>query len=175
MSSHVLSSMQVDSVQVSHLRICLLKRVVVSTESEDSARPLYSVNVNHIIHSIKRTITTMKITGNLSSFQFCQTCGRKRANTTAMPEYKRNWGHLSALTRRESMDWPTMMSRVKANAALRIHIAGAHRVFYLATRPEDIYVLHAFEKKTQKTSAHDSHRRADALLQLKLERLSPAF
>ena len=68
MSSHVLSSMQVDSVQVSHLRICLLKRVVVSTESEDSARPLYSVNVNHIIHSIKRTITTMKITGNLSSF-----------------------------------------------------------------------------------------------------------
>ena len=61
------------------------------------------------------------------------------------------------------MYWPTMMSRVKANAALRIHIAGAHRVFYLATRPEDIYVLHAFEKKTQKTSAHDSHRRADAL------------
>jgi hypothetical protein len=28
-------------------------------------------------------------------------------------------------------------------------------VFYLATRPDAIYVLHAFEKKTQKTSAHD--------------------
>ena len=53
------------------------------------------------------------------------------------------------------MYWPTMMSRVKANAALRIHIAGAHRVFYVATRPEAIYVLHAFEKKTQKTSAYD--------------------
>jgi phage-related protein len=38
---------------------------------------------------------------------------------------------------------------------IRIHIAGAHRVFYLATRPEAIDVLHAFEKKTQKTSAHD--------------------
>jgi phage-related protein len=25
----------------------------------------------------------------------------------------------------------------------------------VATRPEAIYVLHAFEKKTQKTSAHD--------------------
>ena len=25
----------------------------------------------------------------------------------------------------------------------------------MATRPEAIYVLHAFEKKTQKTSAHD--------------------
>ena len=38
---------------------------------------------------------------------------------------------------------------------VRIHIAGAHRVFYVATRAEAIYVLHAFEKKTQKTSAHD--------------------
>ena len=38
---------------------------------------------------------------------------------------------------------------------IRIHIAGAHRVFYVATRPEAIYVLHAFEKKAQKTSAHD--------------------
>lgn len=38
---------------------------------------------------------------------------------------------------------------------IRIQIAGAHRVFYVTTRPEAIYVLHAFEKKTQKTSAHD--------------------
>ena len=34
-------------------------------------------------------------------------------------------------------------------------IDGAHRVFYLATRAEAVYVLHAFEKKTQKTSARD--------------------
>jgi phage-related protein len=38
---------------------------------------------------------------------------------------------------------------------IRIHIAGAYRVFYVATRTEGIYVLHAFEKKTQKTSARD--------------------
>ncbi len=38
---------------------------------------------------------------------------------------------------------------------IRVHIAGAHRVFYLATRADAIYVLHAFEKKTQKTSAND--------------------
>jgi phage-related protein len=38
---------------------------------------------------------------------------------------------------------------------IRIHIAGAHRVFYVATQAEAVYVLHAFEKKTQKTSAHD--------------------
>lgn len=38
---------------------------------------------------------------------------------------------------------------------IRIQIAGAHRVFYVATRAEAIYVLHAFERKTQKTSAQD--------------------
>src|SRR5688500_6868774 len=38
---------------------------------------------------------------------------------------------------------------------IRVHIGGAHRVFYLATRADAIYVLHAFEKKTQKTSAND--------------------
>jgi len=35
------------------------------------------------------------------------------------------------------------------------HIGGAHRVFYLVTRADAIYVLHAFEKKTQRTSSHD--------------------
>ena len=38
---------------------------------------------------------------------------------------------------------------------IRIQVAGAHRVFYVTSRPEAIYVLHAFEKKTQKTSACD--------------------
>jgi phage-related protein len=38
---------------------------------------------------------------------------------------------------------------------IRIHIAGAHRVFYVATTAEAIYVLHAFEKKTRKTSSQD--------------------
>lgn len=38
---------------------------------------------------------------------------------------------------------------------IRIHIAGAHRVIYVTTQAEALYVLHAFEKKTQKTSAHD--------------------
>ena len=38
---------------------------------------------------------------------------------------------------------------------IRIHVGGAYRVFYVTTRPEAIYVLHAFEKKTPKTSAQD--------------------
>jgi phage-related protein len=37
----------------------------------------------------------------------------------------------------------------------RIHVEGEHRVFYVATFPEAVYVLHAFEKKTRRTTAHD--------------------
>jgi len=33
--------------------------------------------------------------------------------------------------------------------------SGAFRVIYVATRAEAVYVLHRFQKKTQKTSRHD--------------------
>ena len=52
-------------------------------------------------------------------------------------------------------DWKPMKTVGSGVREIRIHIAGAHRVFYVATRREAIYVLHAFEKKTQKTSAQD--------------------
>ena len=55
----------------------------------------------------------------------------------------------------DPVDWKPMQTVGPGVREIRIHIAGAHRVFYVATRPEAIYVLHAFEKKTQKTSAHD--------------------
>src|SRR5262245_11217043 len=52
-------------------------------------------------------------------------------------------------------DWKPMPTLGPGAREIRIHIAGAHRVFYVATRTEAIYVLHAFEKKTQKTAARD--------------------
>src|SRR5438034_5211523 len=52
-------------------------------------------------------------------------------------------------------DWKPMQAVGPGVREIRIHVGGAHRVFYVATRPEAVYVLHAFEKKTQKTSAHD--------------------
>jgi phage-related protein len=52
-------------------------------------------------------------------------------------------------------DWKPMQTVGPGVREIRIQVAGAHRVFYLATRGEAIYVLHAFEKKTQKTSALD--------------------
>jgi phage-related protein len=38
---------------------------------------------------------------------------------------------------------------------IRVQINGAFRVFYVATFPEAVYVLHVFQKKTRKTSARD--------------------
>lgn len=36
-------------------------------------------------------------------------------------------------------------------------VTGAYRVIYLARRPEAVYVLHCFQKQTEKTSHHDMH------------------
>jgi phage-related protein len=55
----------------------------------------------------------------------------------------------------EPDDWKPMQTVGPGVREIRIHVAGAHRVFYVATRAEAIYVLHAFEKRTQKTSTHD--------------------
>lgn len=52
-------------------------------------------------------------------------------------------------------DWKPMQAVGPGVREIRVHLGGAHRVFYVATRPEAVYVLHAFEKRTQKTSARD--------------------
>jgi phage-related protein len=52
-------------------------------------------------------------------------------------------------------DWKPMTSVGPGVREIRIKTEGAHRVFYLATFDEVVYVLHAFEKKTRKTPAHD--------------------
>ena len=38
---------------------------------------------------------------------------------------------------------------------IRIHTSTEHRVFYIAKYAEAVYVLHAFEKRTRKTSPRD--------------------
>jgi phage-related protein len=55
----------------------------------------------------------------------------------------------------EPDDWKPMPTVGPGVREIRIHVEGAHRVFYVATRAEAVYVLHAFEKKTQKTSVRD--------------------
>jgi phage-related protein len=52
-------------------------------------------------------------------------------------------------------DWKPMPSVGTGVVELRIRTDRAHRVFYIARFGEGIYVLHAFEKKSQKTARRD--------------------
>ncbi|MBS1994785.1 MAG: type II toxin-antitoxin system RelE/ParE family toxin [Cyanobacteria bacterium SZAS LIN-2] len=53
-------------------------------------------------------------------------------------------------------DWKPMPSIGAGVREIRVREAsGAFRTIYLATRPEAVYVLHCFRKKTQKTSRAD--------------------
>jgi len=53
-------------------------------------------------------------------------------------------------------DWKPMTSIGQGVREIRIKGKdGAFRVFYVVNRPEAIYVLHAFQKTTQKTEKRD--------------------
>lgn len=53
-------------------------------------------------------------------------------------------------------DWKPMSTVGPGVREVRLHEdSGEFRVIYLATRPEGVYVLHCFQKKTQKTSQRD--------------------
>lgn len=48
------------------------------------------------------------------------------------------------------------MSRIGTGVReIRLHQGGEHRVIYVARFEEAVYVLHAFEKKTQRTPKRD--------------------
>ena len=72
-------------------------------------------------------------------------------------EAKREAGHQLGQVQegREPSDWKPMETVGAGVRELRIRIDAAYRVLYVAKFPEAIYVLHAFEKKTQKTSKAD--------------------
>jgi len=56
----------------------------------------------------------------------------------------------------EPKDWKSMTSVGTGVKEIRVRdAAGVFRMIYLATRPEGIYVLHCFQKKTQRTSRSD--------------------
>jgi phage-related protein len=56
----------------------------------------------------------------------------------------------------DPQDWKPMTSIGSGVREIRIReSSGAFRVIYLAPRPEGIYVLHCFQKKTQQTSQRD--------------------
>lgn len=57
----------------------------------------------------------------------------------------------------EPTDWKPMHSIGRGVREIRIHSDGEYRVIYITRLHETIYVLHAFQKKTKKTSRNDIH------------------
>ena len=53
------------------------------------------------------------------------------------------------------IDWKPMKTIGNNVKEIRIHVGGEYRVIYVANFEEAVYVLHAFQKKTQKTLQHD--------------------
>ena len=52
-------------------------------------------------------------------------------------------------------DWKPMGSVGTGVAEIRVRVAGAFRLLYVAKFAEGIYVLHVFQKKSQRTSGLD--------------------
>ena len=55
----------------------------------------------------------------------------------------------------EPSDWKPMKSIGSGVNEIRIHFKGEWRIIYVAKMIDAVYVLHAFQKKTQKTSMSD--------------------
>jgi phage-related protein len=55
----------------------------------------------------------------------------------------------------EPDDWKPMPSVGLGVNEIRIHAEGAYRVMYVAKFAESIYVIHAFDKKAQRTARPD--------------------
>ena len=55
----------------------------------------------------------------------------------------------------EPSDWKPMTTIGPGVREIRVHTETEHRVCYLARFTEAVYVLHAFEKRSQKTRAKD--------------------
>jgi putative addiction module killer protein len=53
------------------------------------------------------------------------------------------------------VDWKPMTTVGQGVIEIRIHTGREHRVFYVAKFAEAVYVLHAFNKQTQKTPGRD--------------------
>jgi phage-related protein len=71
---------------------------------------------------------------------------------------------------RDPNDWKPMPTIGAGAREIRIRDAvGAFRVIYVATFADAVHVLHAFEKKTQKTARRDLELAAVRLRQLKRE------
>jgi len=72
-------------------------------------------------------------------------------------------------------DWKPMRTVGVGVCEIRVHSGVEHRLIYVARFEEAIYVLHAFEKRTRKTSDRDieiARRRFSSVLRQREENKS---
>lgn len=85
--------------------------------------------------------------------------GGSKDSLVAFPDgTRREAGHQLERVQRglDPTDWKSMASVGPGVREIRVRDDwGAFRVIYLATRPESVYVLHCFQKKTRKTAKRD--------------------
>lgn len=67
-------------------------------------------------------------------------------------------------------DWKAMSTVGPGVYEIRVHTRAEHRVFYVAKYEEAVYVLHAFEKRTQKTRDLDIQLASKRLADVERER-----
>lgn len=68
----------------------------------------------------------------------------------------------------EPFDWKPMKSVGRGVREIRVRVTGGtYRTIYIATLPEAVYVLHAFQKKTDKTRQSDINLAAKRLADLR--------
>ena len=84
--------------------------------------------------------------------------GTSKSDLLAFPDDARREAGFQLFLVQSGLDpsnWKPISTIGAGVRELRISVRGAFRVIYLATRPEGIYVLHCFQKDTQKTSLRD--------------------
>lgn len=85
--------------------------------------------------------------------------GSSKADLKAFPATViDNMGHQLFLVQSglEPDDWKPMTTVGTGVKEIRVKdVAGIFRTIYLVTRPEAVYVLHCFQKKTQQTAQRD--------------------
>ena len=84
--------------------------------------------------------------------------GTTRGDLRAFPKAARSRGGYEIYRVQQGLeptDWKPMPSVGAGVREIRIHTELSHRVLYVAKFAEGVYVLHAFEKKTRKTSRED--------------------
>jgi phage-related protein len=91
---------------------------------------------------------------------------------TFSEQVKRKAGHelMSVQMGVDPLDWKPMASIGKGVKEIRIHTDGEFRIIYVAKFKEAVYVLHAFQKKSQKTPGKDIGLAKKRLKQLQEER-----